>query len=143
MNIKSPDLQRFRDAHQNSYQTALAEIKGGRKMSHWMWYIFPQISGLGRSSTSQYYAIHNMQEAIDFMNDPILGSNLIEISETLLLLDSNNAREIFGHPDHMKLKSSMTLFSVACPECPAFHEVLKKFFDGKQDKRTLHILGFD
>ena len=105
------DLSRFVEAHNQSYETALKEIKNGHKYSHWMWYIFPQIQGLGRSSTSQYYAIKNSDEALAFLNDEYLGGHLIEISKALMKLDSDNPTEIFGKPDDMKLRSCMTLFA--------------------------------
>jgi uncharacterized protein (DUF1810 family) len=108
-----------------------------------MWYIFPQIAGLGRSSTSQYYAIKDIQEAVDFLQDPVLGPNLIEISRALLTLDTDNATEIFGKPDDMKLRSCMTLFSLVSPDLSIFNDVLNKYFGGKQDIRTLQILGLE
>lgn len=135
------DLNRFVTAQQSDYQTALSEIKSGRKRSHWMWYIFPQVKGLGKSSTSQYYGISSIQEAEAFLEHPILGHNLIEISEALLTLESNNATEIFDKPDDKKLKSSMTLFSMADLNCPVFEKVLEKFFDGRRDGKTIHILN--
>ena len=136
------DLSRFEKAHRADYQTALSEIKSGRKRSHWMWYIFPQVIGLGRSSTSEYYAIHDIGEAKAFLDDDYLGSNLVEICNALLALDSDNATEIFGKLDDMKLKSSMTLFACASEtEHSIFTDVLNKFFDGKPDRRTMQILG--
>ncbi len=137
----SSDLSRFIIAQQQSYKTALREIQKGRKTSHWIWYVFPQIEGLGRSSTAQYYSIHDMQEAKDYMKDPYLSQNLIEISEALLELDSNNATEVMGYPDDMKLRSSMTLFMAAAPEELVFQKVLNKFYNGKPDRWTLQILG--
>lgn len=139
----SADLSRFINAQQRSYQTALAEIRNGRKTSHWIWYIFPQVEGLGRSSTAQYYSIHNMEEAKAFMADPYLRHNLLEISEALLTLSSNNATEVMGIPDDMKLRSSMTLFMAAAPEQPVFEKVLDKFFNGKPDRWTLQLLGLE
>ncbi len=135
------DLSRFVNAHKQSYQTALEEIKNGYKYSHWMWYIFPQIHGLGRSSTSQYYAIQSLEEARAFLEDPYLGKNLLEISQALLNLDTNNATEVFGRPDDMKLRSSMTLFSLVADADPVFQKVLDKYFDGRKDGRTLRVLG--
>jgi uncharacterized protein (DUF1810 family) len=107
------DLSRFTIAHQNDFETALREIKSGKKRSHWMWYIFPQIYGLGYSYTSQYYAIQSLEEAKAFLADPYLGRNLISICEVLIKLESNDALEVFGSPDNMKLQSCMTLFSLA------------------------------
>ena len=135
------DLSRFTQVHKESYRSALKEIQNGKKMTHWMWYIFPQIRGLGRSSTSQYYAILNLDEAKAFLNDPYLGENLIEISYALLNLKEDNPTMIFGKPDDKKLKSSMTLFASISEDNSVFHKVLDKYFDGKMDKRTLTILG--
>ena len=136
----SYNLQRFLDAQKNDYATALSEIRNGRKRSHWMWYIFPQIQGLGFSSTSKYYAIQNSSEAKAYAEHPVLGKRLIEISETLLSLPNSNATSIFGSPDDMKLRSSMTLFA-SLPEADAvFKAVLGKFFGGKEDRATLDVL---
>lgn len=134
------DLKRFTDAQRTSFSTALSEIESGRKRSHWMWYIFPQIHGLGMTSTSQYYAIKNQQEAKDFLADPYLGGNLIRISNALLKLDTNNASKVFGFPDELKLRSSMTLFAHVS-DFDVFQKVLDKYFDGKPDERTLEILA--
>ena len=135
------DLSRFTRAHRRSYDTALKEIQNGRKVSHWMWYIFPQIYGLGYSETAQYYAIESLDEAAAFLQDPYLGGNLREISGTLLGLESSNATEVFGRPDDMKLRSSMTLFSLVSESDAVFQQVLYKFFSGKPDEKTLRILG--
>lgn len=132
-------LERFVKAQEESYKIALNEVKNGRKKSHWMWYIFPQIIGLGRSSTAQYYAIKSREEAENYLNHPILSKRLIEISEELLKLDSNNARKIFGSPDNMKLKSSMTLF-LKISGNEVFKKVLDKFFNGDLDENTIEIL---
>lgn len=137
----SENLQRFIDAQQSDYKIALSEIKSGRKRSHWMWYIFPQIQGLGFSETSRFYAINNIEEAEQFLRHPLLGKRLVDISNELLHLDENNARRIFGTPDNMKLKSSMTLFSSISATDAVFEKVLKKFFDGKKDDTTLAILA--
>ncbi len=134
------DLSRFTYAHENSYRTALGEIQNGKKMTHWMWYIFPQIHGIGRSSTSQYYAIQTIEEAKAFLLDPYLGGNLREISHTLLGLNENNPTTIFGKPDDRKLKSCMTLFASISEDSSVFHQVLEKFFNGRMDERTLSIL---
>lgn len=132
-------LERFVKAQEESYKIALNEVKNGRKKSHWMWYIFPQIIGLGRSSTAQYYAIKSREEAENYLKHPILSKHLIEISEELLKLDSNNARKIFGSPDNMKLKSSMTLFLKISGD-EVFKKVLDKFFNGDLDENTIEIL---
>ena len=138
--MKKYDLSRYTQMHKRDFETALSEIKSGRKTSHWMWYIFPQIHGLGHSSTSVYYSIKNSEEAKAFLDDDYLGNNLITICNALSELDSNNATEIFGNPDNMKLKSSMTLFMHAANENTIFKRVLDKFFNGEQDNRTLSIL---
>ena len=133
-------LQRFITAQQGSYETALSEIKKGMKRSHWIWYIFPQINGLGFSETSQYYAIKSKEEATAYLAHPVLGKRLIEICEALLQLPDNNAHNIFGSPDDLKLKSSMTLFASLPHTHPVFDAVLQKFFNGKKDEKTIRIL---
>lgn len=134
------NLSRFTNAHKRDYDTALREIKNGRKHSHWMWYIFPQIYGLGFSATSQHYAMRSLDEAKAFLADPYLGSNLREICNALIALESNNAHAVFGSPDDMKLRSSMTLFAAASDE-EIFQNVLNKFYGGVADSKTLEILG--
>lgn len=134
------DLSRFRDAQERDYQQALVEIKNGRKETHWMWYIFPQIHGLGSSSISQYYAIKDLQEARDFLKDPILGKNLNEICKTLLAVKTDDPHGVFGSPDDMKLLSCMTLFEQADPENQVFPKVIEKFYHGRRDQKTLEIL---
>jgi uncharacterized protein (DUF1810 family) len=134
------DLSRFRDAQERDYQQALVEIKNGRKETHWMWYIFPQIHGLGSSSISQYYAIKDLQEARDFLKDPILGKNLNEICKTLLAVKTDDPHGVFGSPDDMKLLSSMTLFEQADPDNKIFAKVIDKFYNGRRDRKTLEIL---
>ena len=133
------DLQRFHKAQIFDYLVALGEIKNGRKESHWMWYIFPQLKELGYSSTAKYYGL-TKDEAKAYLKDEILKSRLIEISQVLLELKSNDATEIFGYPDDLKLKSSMTLFSEIAPEIEVFNKVLEKFFSGKKDDKTLELL---
>jgi uncharacterized protein (DUF1810 family) len=133
---KENNLERFLSAQERSYETALAEIKSGRKQSHWMWYIFPQIHGLGFSETSKFYAIKDLEEAKEFLAHPVLGQRLISICNDLLKLHDNNANKIFGTPDDLKLKSSMTLFS-SLDANPVFDLVLEKFFNGAKDARTL------
>ena len=137
----SYDLERFVRAQIGSYETALWEIRKGRKCSHWMWYIFPQIAGLGMSSTAQYYAIQDLQEAEEYLAHPILGPRLLEISGELLKLSTNDAYAVFGWPDDLKLRSSMTLFSCAAVDEPLFQQVLDKFYGGAPDERTLELLG--
>ncbi len=135
------NLQRFIDAQQRDYAIALREIKNGRKQSHWMWYIFPQVQGLGFSSTSKYYAIKDLNEATAYLKHDVLGTRLIEICNELLTLKINDAHKIFGSPDDMKLKSSMTLFAALQNTNPVFQSVLDKFFNGNKDSRTLEIIG--
>ncbi len=135
------DLERFLIAQQTYYRAALQEIKSGRKRSCWMWFIFPQIAELGYSETARYYAIKDLDEAKAYMEDYTLSSNLFEISEALLEIDSNDATAVMGWPDDLKLKSSMTLFAVAKPECEIFQKVLDKFFQGERDNRTIEILS--
>ncbi len=135
------DLNRFTEAHRSTYSYALREIQNGYKMSHWMWFIFPQIKGLGRSSTSQYYAIESLEEAKAFLKDPYLGGNLVEISKALLALQKDDPVKVFGSVDAMKLKSCMTLFECAGGDEPVFGQVLEKYFGGRRDRRTLRILG--
>jgi uncharacterized protein (DUF1810 family) len=134
-------LEMFLDAQKADYAIALSEIKNGRKRSHWMWYIFPQIYGLGFSETSKYYAIKDIAEAHSFLNHPILGERLIAICEALLNLKENDANKVFGNPDDIKLKSSMTLFAALSKTHPIFQSVLDKFFDGEKDGATLQIIS--
>lgn len=134
-------LKRFLDAQDADYAAALQEIKTGRKRSHWMWYIFPQIAGLGMSGISRHYAIADLQEAKEYMENPLLKAHMLEICGALLQLEDKNADIIFGFPDNLKLKSSMTLFEAAAPEYPVFGEVLKKYFAGERDEKTLSILN--
>ena len=135
-----PNLQRFLDAQATDYAQALAEIKAGRKRSHWMWYIFPQIQGLGFSETSRFYGIKDLAEATAYLQHPVLGPRLVSISEELLKLPGRNATSIFGSPDDVKLKSSMTLFGEVPAADPVFKLVLDKFFGGVPDSKTLHLV---
>ncbi|RSK49988.1 DUF1810 domain-containing protein [Hymenobacter rigui] len=137
---QQPNLQRFLDAQQRDYATALSEIRGGRKRSHWMWYIFPQVQGLGHSETARFYAIQDQQEAEAYLKHPVLGPRLREISEALLTLESNDATRIMGSPDDVKLRSSMTLFAVLEGADPVFQRVLDKYFGSEPDEKTLQIL---
>ncbi len=138
----SHDLERYISAQGVGYPVALAEIKQGKKESHWMWYIFPQLKGLGRTETSDFYAIQDINEAENFLNHPVLGSRLIRISKALLLPEQNNASDIFGYPDDLKLKSSMTLFASLFNSDPVFSAVLEKFFNGTKDDETLRIMKY-
>lgn len=134
------DLKRFLDAQQRDYATALSEIKSGRKRSHWIWYIFPQIDGLGFSEMSKRYAITDLPEAVAYLNHPVLGKRLKEIAGALLELKSNDAKQVMGSPDDLKLRSSMTLFAQVPGAEPVFEAVLKKYFQGEKDKATLQQL---
>lgn len=134
------NLQRFVDAQSNIYKIALSEIKNGKKQSHWMWYIFPQLDGLGKSETSKKYAIKKKKEAIEYLKHPILGIHLIEISNELLKIEGKTAYDIFGGPDDLKLKSCMSLFSLIQKDIPVFQEVLNRYFEGKISWRTKSII---
>jgi uncharacterized protein (DUF1810 family) len=135
------NLSRFIEAQEGSYNRALSEVKKGKKQSHWMWYIFPQIQSLGFSETSMFYAIKDIDEAAAFLEHPVLGSRLVEISKELLALQSNNPNKILGSPDDVKLQSSMTLFASLDNTDPVFQQVLDKFYDGAKDQKTLRIIG--
>ena len=134
--IVMEQLDRFIKAQENMYLIALNEIKNGRKQSHWMWYIFPQIKGLGMSETSRYYGIDGEDEAKEYLDNEILGSRLREITSELLKLDINNPVDIFGTIDAMKLKSSMTLFDHVSDD-KLFSEVLDKYYNGEIDEKTI------
>ena len=135
------DLTRFYEAHKADYASALEEIKGGHKQTHWIWYIFPQLAGLGFSTMAQYYGIRDLEEAKAYVQDPVLGRDLIEISNALLTLDTSNPTQVMGYPDDMKLRSCMTLFMIAAPEEPVFKKVLDKYYGGEADGNTLNMLG--
>lgn len=137
------DLQRFIDAQRNDYEQALQEVKSGRKRTHWMWYIFPQIHGLGMTPISDYYSIRSLREAKDYLKDPVLGARLVEISKALLELNTSDPHAVFGSPDDLKLRSCMTLFERADPQNPVFGDVLDKYYIGERDQRTLEILDED
>ena len=133
-------IDRFLKAQKNTYEEALAEIKNGKKRSHWIWFIFPQIQGLGFSAISQEYAIKDLEEAREYLNNPLLKERLLEISKALIDLPEFDPTKVMGYPDDLKLCSSMTLFHVVDPEEPVFKLVLDKYFDGKIDKNTIRIL---
>ncbi|NEU07886.1 DUF1810 domain-containing protein [Flavihumibacter sp. R14] len=131
------NLERFVTVQENHYEQALSEIRGGKKTSHWMWFIFPQIRGLGRSAMSIRYSIANLQEAELYLAHPVLGPRLVEISQQLWEVEGKSAHAIFGSPDDMKLLSSMTLFSLVTGAPSVFQKVLDKYFQGRRDERTL------
>ena len=132
-------VERFIDAQKEDYDMAFREISNGKKRNHYMWYIFPQIKGLGRSSTANYYGIDDLEEAREYMENEYLRNNLIAISKELLKLENNNPVEIFGHTDSKKLRSSMTLFELVS-ESDVFPLVLEKYFDGKRDQSTIELV---
>jgi len=133
-------INRFVKPQEETFDTALAEIKQGRKRTHWMWYIFPQIKGLGFSEISQYYGISGVKEARVYLKHPVLAKNLLEISKAAADIEHKTALEVFGSPDDLKLHSSMTLFSVADPSQVIFQKVLDRYFDGKKDSKTLALI---
>ncbi|NCD72552.1 DUF1810 domain-containing protein [Mucilaginibacter agri] len=134
------NLQRFLDAQSNDYAAALREIQSGRKRGHWMWYIFPQIAGLGYSEMARYYAIKDYREAIDYLAHPLLSRRLIEISQAVLVNPAKTATQILGSPDDIKLRSCMTLFAILPGANPVFEAVLKKYFDSQKDAATIQLL---
>ena len=133
-------LERFTEAQKSCYETAREEIRNGRKRSHWMWYIFPQVRGLGFSETSRYYGIADRAEAEAYLAHPVLGQRLREMTDLLSELETADAKAVFGHPDHLKLRSCMTLFYLVSGE-ERFQKVLKKFFGGIPDARTVDLLA--
>src|SRR4029079_917042 len=133
------DLDRFVRAQAADYDRALSEIASGRKQSHWMWYIFPQFAGLGFSAMSQHYAIGSLDEARAYLAHPILGARLVACAEAALGVEGRSAREIFGSPDDVKLRSSATLFSLVSPGDSVFHRLIDRYFDGIRDEQTLRL----
>lgn len=141
MNMKY-NLNRFVEAQSNIYAQVVRELRQGRKTSHWMWYVFPQIKGLGHSAAAMYYAISSLDEATQYLDHPVLGNRLIECCRILLGLENKTAGDIFGSVDAMKLKSSMTLFSLVSDN-PVFSRVLDKYYKGIKDSATLKIVSQD
>lgn len=135
------DLNRFVAAQRDAYDQALAELRAGRKRSHWMWYIFPQIAGLGFSALSRRYAIRDRAEAEAYLRHPLLGSRLRECAEAVLAIEGRSAREILGAPDDSKLRSCATLFAGVSAPGSVFHRLLDRYFDGQPDPRTACRLG--
>ena len=137
----SYNLERFIEAQEEDYAIALREVKQGKKVNHWMWYIFPQLAGLGNSSTSKYFAIANAEEAKLYLEHPVLGNRLAEICEALLRISHNSAHSIFGKPDDLKLLSCMTLFeTVESQHKDVFRRVIDKYYNGRHDSMTLQLL---
>ncbi|MBA4319375.1 MAG: DUF1810 domain-containing protein [Flavobacterium sp.] len=138
---KTYDLNRFLEAQKTTYNEAFSEIKKGKKQSHWMWYIFPQIAGLGFSEYNVFYALKNIEEATQYLQHPVLGKRLIEISKAVLEINGKIANEIFGKPDDRKLKSCMTLFAQIKNTEPIFQKVLDKYYQAIKDEKTLQLLN--
>jgi uncharacterized protein (DUF1810 family) len=134
------DLQRFVAAQQDTYTVALAELRRGSKRSHWMWFIFPQVAGLGTSEMARRYAIRSTREATAYLAHPLLGQRLQECTGALLAVAGKTAEEILGYPDHLKLQSSMTLFAAVSADQSLFHQVLQRYFSGVWDERTVEYL---
>jgi uncharacterized protein (DUF1810 family) len=135
------DLQRFVDAQSGVYQQALEELRAGKKESHWMWFVFPQLAGLGSSPMSARFAIRGIPEAKAYLQHPVLGPRLVECAEALLAVPRRTAHEILGRPDDLKLQSSATLFSRVAPADSVFHQLLARFFAEVPDRRTLELLA--
>ncbi|ABQ06579.1 DUF1810 domain-containing protein [Flavobacterium johnsoniae] len=136
------DLHRFIEAQSKTYDDALREIQNGKKQTHWMWFIFPQIKGLGFTDYNIFYGIENLHEAQRYYDHPVLGKRLVEITNALLEIENKSALEIMGKPDERKLRSCMTLFSLLPNASACFLHVLKKYYDGERDERTIEILRF-
>lgn len=135
------NLSRFVEAQATAYQTALAELRRGRKASHWMWFVFPQIQGLGSSPTARFYAIADLAEARAYLDHPVLGPRLLEVVAAINALPGDDAHAVFGSPDDLKLRSCLTLFQAVAPDEPAFRQALAKYFGGAPDPRTLERLA--
>ena len=135
------DLQRFVDAQAQAYDRALAELRAGDKRSHWMWFVFPQVAGLGLSPMAQRYAISGLEEARAYLDHPLLGARLRASTDAVLAVEGRSAHQILGSPDDMKFRSSMTLFREAAPGEPRFREALARYYGGAADERTLALLG--
>lgn len=134
------DLDRFVRAQESDYARALAEVTSGRKRSHWMWYIFPQFRGLGRSAMAERYAIQHVAEAAAYLQHPVLGPRLVACAEAALGVEGRSAHDIFGSPDDLKLRSSMTLFAHVSPGGSVFQRVLDRYFEGQPDPATIALL---
>jgi uncharacterized protein (DUF1810 family) len=137
---KRYDLDRFLEAQRETYNNALHEIRQGSKQTHWMWFIFPQLRGLGFTDYNIFYGIENLKEASLYVNHPILGKRLVEITQAMLEIENKTALEILGRPDERKLKSCMTLFGLLPETSKCFRQVLEKYYNGEQDERTLQFI---
>ena len=135
------NLSRFVHAQEDDYDTALSEIRGGQKRSHWMWYIFPQFDGLGFSAMSKRYAIKSLAEAEAYLRHPILGPRLLACAEAALAVEGRSASEVFGSPDDMKLRSCATLFARVSPSGSVFVRLLEKYFRGERDDKTVRLMA--
>ena len=135
------DLARFVTAQEPVLDRVRAELRRGRKSSHWMWFVFPQVAGLGSSSTARHYAISGLDEARAYLAHPVLGPRLRECAELAAAVERGSAADVFGYPDDLKLRSSMTLFARAAPDTPVFAAVLDRYFDGEPDPATLERLS--
>lgn len=135
------DLQCFVEAQVHIYHTVLAELRAGRKSSHWIWFIFPQITGLGHSGMAQQFAIGSLDEAKAYLQHPVLGSRLRTCTQLVLDVNGRSAEEILRYPDHLKFRSCMTLFMTAATDNTIFKDALLKYFDGKPDQSTLELLA--
>jgi uncharacterized protein (DUF1810 family) len=137
----SYNLERFVEAQNGAAGSISRELEAGKKRSHWMWFAFPQVHGLGHSPMAQRYAIRSLDEAKAFLKHPVLGKRLREWTRLVLDVEGRSAEQIFGYPDYLKFRSSMTLFSLAAEPGSVFHRALEKFYGGEPDRKTLQILG--
>ena len=138
--IDPSGLNRFTRAQEKVYYQVVKELRSSQKQGHWMWFIFPQMDGLGVTECTKYYAIKNLQEASEYLRDPVLGRRLIECTEIVLSIEGKRASEIFGYTDEMKLRSSMTLFELVDNSITLFTKVLEKYFNNERDHRTLLLI---
>ena len=135
------DLRRFVDAQQSTFESALREIKAGRKQGHWMWFIFPQLRGLGHSHMATHYGLASRDEAAAYLRHAILGPRLLQITDAVNAVEGSTAHDIFGSPDDIKFRSCMTLFAEAAPDQPSFRRALTRYFEGQPDPATLGIIA--
>jgi uncharacterized protein (DUF1810 family) len=135
------DLSRFLSAQQDDFEQALSEIRSGKKRTHWMWYVFPQLDGLAFSSTSKHYAIKSIEEAKAYLAHSVLGPRLLECAEAVVRVEGRSATAIFGSPDDLKLRSCATLFACVLPPGSVFDRLLEKYYRGERDRKTLRLLG--